>query len=98
LADGENLEIPGIILKPAHKKPLTRYGIDRQQLLQNSISFKDAERIYRALFVYSVGFYEMLNKLFSHCEYKDTMLTKIWKVYAVLLEYCCKSNYQTMVQ
>jgi len=29
LSEAENLEIPGILLKPSHKKPLTRYGIDR---------------------------------------------------------------------
>jgi hypothetical protein len=30
LGEAENLEIEGIMLKPTHKKPLTRYGIDRQ--------------------------------------------------------------------
>ena len=29
LEDAEHLDIPSVILKPAHKKPLQRYGIDR---------------------------------------------------------------------
>jgi hypothetical protein len=29
LNDAQHLDIPGIILKPESKKPLTRYGIDR---------------------------------------------------------------------
>ncbi len=29
LADAEHLDIPGVILKPEHKNPISRYGIDR---------------------------------------------------------------------
>jgi len=32
LSDAEHLEIPGVILKPDHKNPLARYGIDRISL------------------------------------------------------------------
>ena len=51
------------------------------------------DRIYRGLFVYSIGFYEMLNKSLSHAKNRYTLLSAIWKVYSILLEYCCKSNY-----
>ena len=37
LMDAGHLDIPGIILKPESKKPLTRYGIDRNQLSIGSI-------------------------------------------------------------
>jgi hypothetical protein len=29
LQDAEHLDIPGVILKPEHKDPISRYGIDR---------------------------------------------------------------------
>ena len=29
LADAENLDIPGVILKPSHKEPLERYYVNR---------------------------------------------------------------------
>ena len=29
LGDAEHLDIPGVILKPEHKNPISRYGIDR---------------------------------------------------------------------
>ena len=32
LTDAGHIEIPGVILKPENKKPLTRYGIDSTQL------------------------------------------------------------------
>ena len=28
LKDAEHLDIPGVILKPEHKSPIQRYGID----------------------------------------------------------------------
>ena len=97
LSEAENLEIPGMLIKPSHKKPLTRYGIDRQQLINAKIPYQDTERIFRSLFVYSLGFYEMLDKIFSHCEYKTSILGNVWRVFALLLEFCCKTNYQTMI-
>lgn len=60
LAEAEHLEIPGLIMKPAHKLPLMRYSIDRGTLFDKSVSQEDIDRIYRGLFVYSIGFYEMI--------------------------------------
>lgn len=39
----------------------------------------------------------MLQKCLTHAENRYTMLSSIWKVFAILLEYCCKSNYQMMI-
>jgi len=55
------------------------------------------DRIYRGLFVYSIGFYEMVHKSLAHAKNKYTVLSAVWKVFAILLEYCCKSNYQMMI-
>ena len=55
------------------------------------------DRIFRGLFVYSVGFYEMLDKALHHAKHKYTLLSSVWKVYSILLEYCCQSNYQMMI-
>ena len=55
------------------------------------------DRIYRGLFVYSIGFYEMLHKSLDHAKNKYTLLSSIWKVYSILLEYCCKSNYKMLI-
>ena len=57
----------------------------------------DIERIYRSFFVYSVGFYQMISKCVAHAKNKYSILSSLWKVFAILLEYCCKSNYQMMV-
>ena len=93
LADAEHLDIPGVILKPTQKPPLQRYSIDRLFLHSVNVEVGNIDRIYRGLFVYSIGFYEMLHKCLNHAKNKYTLLSAVWKVYAILLEYCCKSNY-----
>ena len=57
----------------------------------------EIDRIYRGLFVYSIGFYEMIHKCLTHAKNKYTLLASLWKVYSILLEYCCKSNYQMLI-
>lgn len=89
LADAEHLDIPGVILKPEHKNPISRYAIDRLTLTNAGIPNQTVDRVYRSLFVYSVGFYELIKKLVTHCQRKYSIITSIWKVYSVLLEYCC---------
>ena len=66
LQDAEHLDIPGVILKPEHKNPISRYGINRIALTQAGIPSETVDRIYRAMFVYSVGFYELIKKCLEH--------------------------------
>lgn len=88
LADAEHLDIPGVLLKPEHKKPISRYGVDKLTLTNAGIPTEIVDRVYRALFVYSIGFFELMNKCLAHTKGKYKTITSIWKVYSVLLEYC----------
>lgn len=97
LTDAENLDIPGVVLKPTHKKPLQRYFIDRLALVDKNVRPEMVDRIYQGLFVYSIGFYEMMNNTLNNAKTKYSILANIWKVFQILLEYCCKSNYQMLV-
>ena len=97
LKDAEHLEIPGIILRPVHKLPMQRYAIDHLWLHSQGLAPDDINRIYRSLFVYSIGFYEMILKCVQHAKNKYTILSSLWKVFQILLEYCCKSNYQMLL-
>ena len=65
LTDAYHLDIPGVLTKPEHKNPIHRYGIDRQTLVGAGISSEEVDRIYRSLFVYSVGFFELLKKVLA---------------------------------
>ena len=97
LQDAEHLDIPGVILKPEHKNPISRYGIDRMSFSNAGIPTELVDRVYRALFVYSVGFHELVKKLLQHTEKKYTLITSVWKVFAILLEYCCRTDYRMLV-
>jgi hypothetical protein len=55
------------------------------------------DRVYRALFVYSVGFYELIKKCLQHTDKKYTLITNVWKVFAILLEYCCRTDYRMLI-
>ena len=66
LQEAEHLDIPGVILRPEHKNPISRYGIDPMELTNLGIPNDFVNRIYRCLFVYSVGFYEMINRVIEH--------------------------------
>lgn len=45
---------------------LKKYGIDRKTLRTKGLSQNDVDRVFRCLFVYSFGFYEMLMDILSH--------------------------------
>jgi len=86
-----------VILKPEHKNPVSRYGINWLTLTDSGIPNATVDRVFRWLFVYSVSFYEMIKKLISQCNRKYTIITSIWKVFSVLLEYCCQSDYRIFI-
>ena len=46
LADSEHLDIPGCILKPEHKNPISRYNIDRLTLTNAGIPNPTVDRVY----------------------------------------------------
>ena len=93
LAEAENLDIPGSIIKDDSKLPVNRYGIDRKFLLKKGLAPKQVDRIYRCLYVYSVGFFDLLKQ----ARLPFSQIISVWKVFAILLEYSCKSDYKLMI-
>jgi len=61
------------------------------------ISNEVINRVYKCLFVYSTGFHGLLSKLLSHSEGKYRIVKSIWKTFAVLLEYCCQTDYESLL-
>ena len=50
-------------------------------------------RLYRSLFVYSIGFNDLLIEICNSQLLKQIL----WKVYARLLEYCSDGKFETMI-
>ena len=97
LADACDLDLPEKLVKSEAKAPLVRFGIDRSSLLNAGLQSADVDRIYRSLFVYSIGFFQLIRSILEHTRRKYTIVTGLWKVYAMLLEYCCQFDYEMII-
>lgn len=62
--------------------------------------------MYRALFVHSMGFLQTIREIVSGIEdgldqnargKRDFMQVNVWKVYQILLEYCCITDYRMLL-
>ena len=98
LKDAEWLNIPGVILKPEQKKPISRYNIDRHFLIEEGLNKALIDRIYRSLFVFSIGFNDIIRMVVSHAKHSFTTTTYIWKAFSVLLEYSCQVDHKMMIE
>lgn len=59
----------------------------------------DIDRVYQCLFVYTVGFFELLSDCTKNLQENNySYMMKIWKVYMILLEYACKTDYGMMMR
>lgn len=47
--------------------------------------------------MYSVGFYELIQECLKNTPKRVSMITNIWKVFAILLEYCCRTDYRMLI-
>ncbi len=97
LKESKEIGLSETLLKAEKRTPLSLFGIDRATLFTANLAHETIDRLYRALFVYSLGFYELLTKSLAHAENKHFMVTNFWKAYSLLLENCCRSDYQLTV-
>lgn len=56
-------DMPGILVRPEHLKPLARYGMDRATLTQNGLLRDDVFHLYRSMYAHSTGFYEQIHEI-----------------------------------
>ena len=96
LKDAHNLNIPKMVLKSG-AEPLERYHIDRRTLNELGFKRESVDRLYKALFVYSLGFHQFVYSLTKDLPNSFSVMTSIWKVFLILLEYCNKVDYEIML-
>ena len=97
VADASDMNLPEKLVQNESKIPLVRYGVDRTTLLSAGLQAEEVDRIYRSLFVHSIGFFQLIRKILEHTRQKYTIVTGLWKVYAILLEYCCQFDYEMII-
>ena len=90
-------EVTCPLTKSTHRDPMCRYQIDRMSLSIEGMSTESIDRLYKGLFVHSVGFFEFINTITKGVRNKYLATTNIWKAFTVLLEYACKADYKLVV-
>lgn len=100
IVDAIDLKMPGIVSKPEMALPLCRYEVDRMQLNNQGIDMDTIDRIYRSLFVHSVGFFQMIKDSTHGCPTESKQITQsnLWRVFQICIEYSCKADYKLMTQ
>ena len=91
----------GIVQTPQafNNQFINKVGLSRQKLQEAGLSLETIERVYRALFVYSHGFHEMLSEVGNNCVEKEgeKIVTKLWEIFNALLERCEGKGYKTAI-
>ena len=72
---------------------MEKFGLDKNCLLSRGLSHGEIQKLYECLFAHSMGFNNRLKDLTLN----STTMKSIWKVYAILLEYCSEGIFETTV-
>lgn len=52
----------------------------------------DIDRIYKNIWISSMGIYDVLNETTKKCKNKNIVRGNLWNVYNILIEVCCKTE------
>jgi len=76
---------------------LKTFGIDRETFMKNDLDTESINRLYRALYVYSLGFHELVKEPLERSTNRHKTMDSIWKVYSILLQFVCKTEYSMII-
>ncbi len=63
-----------------------RLVYSQMDLVRAGLSHETAQRAQRALYVYAVGFCDVLKELTSHCESRQSLVANLWSAFIVIAE------------
>ncbi|KAE9052900.1 hypothetical protein PR001_g76 [Phytophthora rubi] len=76
--------------------PLGRAGMDRFSLYRMGMPKDLVDRLYRALYVYTNGFHNIINEIAAHCppRIERHVSSNAWLTFLLLLEQCENGKYE----
>lgn len=76
--------------------PLGRAGIDRASLYRLGMPKDLVDRLYRALYVYTNGFHNLIAEIAAHCppRVERHVSSNVWLTFLLLLEQCENGKYE----
>jgi len=95
LKDAEEMQMPGVLKRPEAQNPIQRYELHRLHLERTGMPLELIDRVYRALFTHSVGFFQILKESTSTiAEGKAAVISNLWRVFQLLLQYACPIDFK----
>ena len=70
------------------------FGIDKTSLLSAGLTEEAIGLLYRALYVYTMGFQDKAKKLVGPLEHRHVPLNNIWRAYLAIAETAMKVGFK----
>ncbi|KAL0054846.1 hypothetical protein WJX82_003177 [Trebouxia sp. C0006] len=77
-------------------KGLAAFSIDKASLQSAGLSGEAIGHLYRALYVYTIGFQDKVRKLFVPVEHKQLPLNNIWRAYLAIAESAMEVGFKSL--
>eukprot|EP00201_Polytomella_parva_P023307 CAMPEP_0175045938 /NCGR_PEP_ID=MMETSP0052_2-20121109/4740_1 /TAXON_ID=51329 ORGANISM="Polytomella parva, Strain SAG 63-3" /NCGR_SAMPLE_ID=MMETSP0052_2 /ASSEMBLY_ACC=CAM_ASM_000194 /LENGTH=1610 /DNA_ID=CAMNT_0016309603 /DNA_START=156 /DNA_END=4985 /DNA_ORIENTATION=+ len=83
-------------------KGLTSHGLTRVELINAGLSNESIDRLYRCMYVYTIGFFDVMQDILGHCEFRTEVLSNVWRGFLGIAENALqvqfKSDYLKLYQ
>eukprot|EP00198_Chlamydomonas_reinhardtii_P012520 XP_001701857.1 flagellar associated protein [Chlamydomonas reinhardtii] len=76
-------------------KGLASYGLTRVELLGAGLSNEGIDRLYRCMYVYTVGFFDVMQDILSHNDFKTEILSNVWKGFLTIAESALQVSFRS---
>ncbi|GLC48337.1 hypothetical protein PLESTB_000085100 [Pleodorina starrii] len=80
---------------PSALKGLATYGLTRVELLGAGLSNEAIDRLYRCMYVYTVGFFDVMQDLLAHNEFRAEILSNVWKGFLTIAESALQVSFRS---
>ncbi|MEW5307688.1 MAG: hypothetical protein WDW36_010066 [Sanguina aurantia] len=83
--------LPISLPSPLHVDPsacrgLAAYGLTRVELLGSGLGHDAVDRLYRCMYVYSIGFFDVVQDILLPTEFRTEILSNVWKGFLHIAE------------
>ncbi|GFH21137.1 uncharacterized protein HaLaN_18379, partial [Haematococcus lacustris] len=69
---------------------LAAFGLTRTELQGAGLSSEAVDRVYRSLYVYTVGFFDVMQEILEHSEFRLEVLSNVWRGFLFISEAALK--------
>jgi len=76
-------------------KGLARFGLTRTELSGAGLTNEAIDRVYRCLYVYTIGFFDVMQETFQHSEFRLELLSSVWHAFLHIAEAALKVAFKS---